>query len=145
MTTTLKTNSAVYSYTQDGYKKYNKQLRAGQKCPALNSILKDMEQFNLHNGITFRCVNYSRVEALVVDDIYYDKGFMSTSKLRVEALAFGGKNKALLRISSRSGRDISPLSSFEEEAEVLIPPGVKFRVIKRARFKDIPVIMLEEI
>ncbi|RIQ26858.1 ADP-ribosyltransferase domain-containing protein [Jiangella rhizosphaerae] len=64
--------------------------------------------------------------------IVADRGFASASASVSVAEAFRGGGNALIAIVGRSGADIRALSSFAHEAEVLYPPGTRFRVVARS-------------
>lgn len=61
-----------------------------------------------------------------------DRGFASASASASVAEAFRGGGNAFLTIVGRGGADIRALSSFAHEAEVLFPPGTRFRVVDRS-------------
>ncbi|MFB6324862.1 ADP-ribosyltransferase domain-containing protein [Pantoea deleyi] len=60
-----------------------------------------------------------------IGNVVTDFGFMSTSAKE----PFTGS--VLINIKGVSGKDISFFSEFPKEAEVLYPPGIKFKVIDR--------------
>ncbi|SDS00988.1 ADP-ribosyltransferase domain-containing protein [Jiangella sp. DSM 45060] len=61
-----------------------------------------------------------------------DRGFASASASRSVADAFRGGGNAFITVVGHSGADIRALSSFPHEAEVLYPPGTRFRVVDRS-------------
>jgi hypothetical protein len=82
-----------------------------------------------------------------------DKGFLSTSKDAGVAVRFSReksvKNSVLLVIKSKTGRDISSMSKFKKEKEVLMKPGVKLKFSSMGEVvydgKKSVVVSLEEI
>ncbi len=61
-----------------------------------------------------------------------DRGFASASASASVAEAFRAGGNAFITIVGRTGADIRALSSFAHEAEVLFPPGTRFRVVGRS-------------
>ncbi|WP_053206285.1 ADP-ribosyltransferase domain-containing protein [Jiangella muralis] len=61
-----------------------------------------------------------------------DRGFASASASPSVADAFRGGGNAFITVVGHSGADIRALSSFRHEAEVLYPPGTRFRVVDRS-------------
>ncbi|SDU89449.1 ADP-ribosyltransferase domain-containing protein [Jiangella alkaliphila] len=61
-----------------------------------------------------------------------DSGFASASASASVAEAFRAGGNAFITIVGRTGADIRALSSFAHEAEVLFPPGTRFRVVGRS-------------
>ncbi|PZF84975.1 ADP-ribosyltransferase domain-containing protein [Jiangella anatolica] len=61
-----------------------------------------------------------------------DRGFASASASAAVAHAFRAGGNTFLTIVGRSGADIRRLSLYEHEAEVLYPPGTRFRVLDRS-------------
>ena len=73
--------------------------------------------------------------------IVTENAFVSTSLDRSAAFE-GGMNFV---IRSKSGRNVSQISHFDFEQEVLFPPGTKFKVISNKLVNDTPTVTLEEI
>ena len=139
---------ALVEYTNESYKSINSALRNGQKVD-VNPIIEDLNSLPTHQGISYRGVSTSRLN-IEVGGTYSDPAFLSTSKVRVEALAYGNKeNKTLLHIKGKSGRDVSSISRFPEEEEVLFPPSTLFMVEDKKLLKiggtKIPVYILREV
>ena len=86
---------------------------------------------HVYRGLPNDCV-------LFTDDIYVDKGYMSTSKSMSNALAFSklSKHPALLIISFDNLRiiDVNKIISCNDEDEWLLPRGLSFRVSSSDRY-----------
>jgi hypothetical protein len=90
------------------------------------------------NGITWRGEHWeiSRrrelEKRLVVGGIYNPRRFFSTSsnKSIAEKFARNGNPdiRVIFRIRGKTGRDISSVSTYPEEEEVLFAPGAAFRI-----------------
>lgn len=81
-----------------------------------------------YEGTTFRGISSLPEDVLANNQpgrLVSDGAFMSTSS----GEPFGGN--VLIKVDGTSGRDISFLSEYPNEAEVLYPPGTKFEVINR--------------
>lgn len=73
------------------------------------------------------------------------QGFYSTSKSRYRARRFAGKSDILFEVHGRSGRDISAVSEFRRQREVLFAPERRFRVVSVKREGSILHVVVEEI
>jgi hypothetical protein len=71
---------------------------------------------------------------LKVGDIIEDKGFGSyTLRDKVTALDQffrQGQDNALMRVTSRNARNVSPVMEFQREAEHILRPGTRLRVVE---------------
>lgn len=125
---------ALYGYTtNEGYMALNPALR-GQTVltPELEAFAghatSGLSRLPAYEGTSFRGVSSLPEEVLANNhpgNVVSDGAFMSTSS----GEPFGGNIN--MKIKGVSGRDISFLSEYPNEAEVLYPPGVKFKVINR--------------
>ena len=131
-------------YTVDGYKPINSALRNGEYRVEVDDIIEDLLTLEPFEGITYRGMSKEVFKKSLKGKVFSDKAFLSTSKLRVEALAFGGEDRVLLRIEGRSGRSVEEISSYPDEEEVLFLPGTKFQVTDKKSYKGIPVYFLRE-
>lgn len=125
---------ALYGYTtNEGYTSLNPALR-GQTVltPELNAFAghaaNGLSKLPLYDGATSRGISSLPEEILSLNqkgNIVSDGAFMSTSS----ADPFAGNINIVVK--GTSGKDISFLSQYNHEAEVLYPPGTKFEVMQR--------------
>lgn len=78
---------------------------------------------------------------------YEEKSFSSASSDRQVGEDFAsGKFGVVLKIKSKTARDISPYMVATDQKEVLIQPNTKYKLVKTERIgKDTPLLHLEEI
>ena len=131
----------VYDYTtNDGYHTMNPALRGAPDTPIpsnvqtrIDNTLSGMNQLPEVSATTYRGTN-------VPDDVYThlqtgtgeytDKAFMSSSYNESVADNFqsGSKNSVVFEIDGNSGVDVSKLSAYGGEAEILFKPGTTFSI-----------------
>ena len=131
----------VYDYTtNDGYHTMNPALRGAPDTPIpsnvqtrIDNTLSGMNQLPEVSATTYRGTN-------VPDDVYThlqtgtgeytDKAFMSSSYNESVADNFqsGSKNSVVFEINGNSGVDVSKLSAYGGEAEILFKPGTTFSI-----------------
>ena len=131
----------VYDYTtNDGYHTMNPALRGAPDTPIpsnvqtrIDNTLSGMNQLPEVSATTYRGTN-------VPDDVYThlqtgtgeytDKAFMSSSYNESVAANFqsGSKNSVVFEIDGNSGVDVSKLSAYGGEAEILFKPGTTFSI-----------------
>ena len=131
----------VYDYTtNDGYHTMNPALRGAPDTPIpsnvqtrIDNTLSGMNQLPEVSATTYRGTN-------VPDDVYThlqtgtgeytDKAFMSSSYNESVAAKFqsGSKNSVVFEINGNSGVDVSKLSAYGGEAEILFKPGTTFSI-----------------
>ena len=131
----------VYDYTtNDGYHTMNPALRGAPDTPIpsnvqtrIDNTLSGMNQLPEVSATTYRGTN-------VPDDVYThlqtgtgeytDKAFMSSSYNESVAANFqsGSKNSVVFEINGNSGVDVSKLSAYGGEAEILFKPGTTFSI-----------------
>jgi hypothetical protein len=135
---TGKENTAVRQYTTCSYRKINGQLRRGTRLTQevktqvrlILSAMTKRERLPVHRGTVYRG---SRLPPYLMDNLrpgatFCDRGFMSTTK--IEKVAFSSMEGAVkFEIESKTGVDISKISSQKHEAEVLFRPGTKFEIV----------------
>lgn len=78
----------------------------------------------------------SLLDAMQVGDIFHDPAYLSTSTdpFVAEAFARGalaGQTPTVLTVEGTSGVDISQLSKYVDESEVLFPRGANFEIVAR--------------
>ncbi|MFU9137171.1 ADP-ribosyltransferase [Erwinia tasmaniensis] len=138
---------ALYGYTtNEGYTALNPALRgqtlltpeleafAGHATDGLNNLPS-------YEGITSRGVSSLPESILDLNqqgNIVSDGAFMSTSSSQ----PFSGNIN--MTVKGSSGKDISFLSQYNHEAEVLYPPGTKFEVMGRVEQNGRIELMYEE-
>ena len=144
--------SLMQRYTGPAYLEYNAALRVGSQegIQIGNKISGILESAPKFKGTTFRGIAFDTFEEVEkymdgsdIGSVFSDAGFMSTTLNRRIAENFTGASGVLLKIKSKSGVLISPVSSFADEVEVLFDYGKTFRVSKIN--KDLFEISLEEI
>jgi hypothetical protein len=129
--------SAVADYTGPGHDDLNSALRNGTmdasqqaRVEALNQAL---EKLPPHHGPVFRGTHLPDDELARYQPgvVVTERAFVSTSVDPAVArfAAFAGNVE--FKILSRTGRDISSVSTFPSEREVLFPTGVQFYVLDR--------------
>jgi hypothetical protein len=146
-------------YTRHGDQRMNGLLRTG-KAPQGNdekvkmmveSAVHGLNQLPDHSGVVHR--------GMVIDNdiadkyqeglVIQEKGFTSTSKKIGVAEGFSKpkewKTAVIMSITSKKGKDISNLSEYKFEEEVLFPPNTKFRVKSRKSDGLRTLIELEEV
>ena len=136
----------AYDYTsQSGYSAMNPALRAeassGTPIPPevqtrIDNTIAGMDHLDPYSGTTYRGTGvpedvYTHLSGGKGD--YSDPAFMSSSTRPSVAEGFennlGSDKPVSFEIEGRSGVDISPLSAYGGEAEILFRPGTKFDII----------------
>jgi hypothetical protein len=125
---------AIYRYTtNDGYTQMNAYLRgttsyapAGVKADVQNAI-SGLNKLPVHSGTTLRGTDIpqSVLNNTHVGGLYPDAAFQSSSTLAHVAEGFRVRNNgnAILHIDGRFGVDVSALSHYGKEAEILFTPS----------------------
>ncbi len=126
---------ALRSYTGEAFRTVNMKLRAGGYAgdPHLqayvDAALGGMSKAPKYRGWTNRGMSISAADLKAVKARYLpgsvveEHQFTSTSTAR----DFGGNVR--YRVLSKTGIDVSKFSQFPGEAEVLMPPGTRFRIV----------------
>jgi hypothetical protein len=130
-----KERSAVRQYTACAYTKINGQLRKGtgfsrEVKTQVRLILSAMRKRPVHRDTVYRgsVLPQSVMDELHPGATFCDRGFMSTTKIeKVAFISMEGSVKFV--IESKTGVDISSISSLKHEAEVLFRPGTKFKIL----------------
>jgi hypothetical protein len=124
---------AVRGYTSDDYRELNSALRTGDAAelsrldPYIRTATSGLNQLPAYRGTVFRGTHLSDEAAAnyVPGATVTERAFTSTSsELGAE---FPGNTKFV--IQSQTGRDVSQLSEFADEKEILFAPGTQFRVL----------------
>ena len=95
------------------------------------------------------------LQNLKVGDIIEDKGFGSYTTAdkpsTLDQFLRQGEDNAIMQVTSRNARDVSPIMEYQREAEHILQPGTKLRVtgIGGSSFSrkvgDVPTYLFEEI
>lgn len=136
--------ACVVQYTGSAYAVMNKQLRSGKMTAAVSEIVRatnaGLKKMPSHSGVVTRgsgnpgdLASYYEV-GMVIEE----RGFTSTT--RKSQTSFGGGD-IVFKIASRTGKDVSEISSHKGEQEVLFRSGSRFRVTSKAG----NVIHMEEV
>ncbi|MDB5064697.1 MAG: hypothetical protein JWM18_1131 [Chloroflexi bacterium] len=151
--------AAIRGYTTDegavaDYRRINSALRSGDSAaitrlqPYIAKIQAGLEHLPDHRGTVYRgttlrpevigrFVEAARSGHPIVEDAF-------TSTTSDPSVAFSGNTRFVIR--SAHGKDVSPISVFGTEQEVLFPPGTKFRVLSVTESSaGDHVIMLREV
>ena len=137
---------AVWDYSTDaGHRDMNQMLRTGPwdagVAERVESLRRALDTFPLHEGQTFRGTNLpdSVVRQVADEGILTDPGFTSSSvspKIAEQFMNVHGANPTRITLDGSTGVDIRPLSSAEEEVEVLFRDGTRFEVIENTLGPD---------
>jgi SPP1 gp7 family putative phage head morphogenesis protein len=131
--------AAIKAYTGAAYREVNRKLRDGLFAEDVylqawtDAAMQGLWKLPPWSGEVVRGITvgsaevtklkkFYRVGATVVED-----SFLSTSNA-AKGSGFGGNVR--YRIKTRSGRDVKPISSYKGEEEVLLAPGVAYKVTK---------------
>jgi hypothetical protein len=146
-------------YTADGYKAMNEGLRGSRTAlkataPVVKTAASALNRLPEVKGTVYRGANLDaeRLAKYKVGDIVAERGFTSTTVNKAMVMGQAAeqqfnKNSMFVIKSAGGGRDVSILSQFPEEKEVLFGPGTEFKVLKNAFDKKIGknVIYLQEV
>jgi hypothetical protein len=129
--------SAVADYTGLGHEDLNSALRNGSMDASqqahVEALNQALEKLPPHHGPVFRGTHLPDDELARYQPgvVVTERAFVSTSMDPGVArfAAFAGNVE--FKILSRTGRDISSISMFPSEREVLFPTGVQFYVLDR--------------
>lgn len=156
---------ALEKYTGPGYQRANLFLREGAGAVekrygkkamidveamvegttrALQQLPRAPSDMVLFRGATFK--DAAHLDALASGTEFESKAFLSTSRDPGVALGFGGgygdDPSVLYRIRKhQSGAILAPAVSDGAEAEVLFPPGTRFRIIGRQRVSETQLVV----
>ncbi|TDD71904.1 hypothetical protein E1262_04025 [Jiangella aurantiaca] len=135
---------ALHHYTTiEGVEEMNAYLRRPAEVPArrrpvLRRLIDDavagLAALPRFTGVAYRGTSLpaAQLPRWRPGVVVADRGFVSASASVSVAEAFRGGGNAFITVVGRSCADIRALSSFAHEAEVLYPPGTRFRVIGRS-------------
>lgn len=154
---TLYEKAVIYKYSNDGYEALNESLKHGKGHnknefgKLLDAALSKLPDFE---GLVYRNVTLTKdglrayEEAWAGNRPIREYAFISTSKSRFVAMAFGGD--VLFRIYSRTGKDVEKIARFgkyssSNEQEVLFKTNRRFNVLEVSRRESYTLISMEEI
>ena len=143
--------SAVADYTGPGHEDLNSALRNGTMDASqqahVEALNQALEKLPPHHGPVFRGTHLPDDELARYQPgvVVTERAFVSTSVDPAVArfAAFAGNVE--FKILSRTGRDISSVSMFPSEREVLFPTGVQFYVLDRTSDPDTGRTIIEMI
>ncbi|MGB0455101.1 MAG: ADP-ribosyltransferase [Bacteriovoracaceae bacterium] len=140
---------SVWKYTGGGYKKINEAFRKWydddgntrpgiearrlkvkkRYQPIIDSLVSALEKKTAYTGTVYRVLKMSRnnVKHFKVGEIVTLESFVSTS-LNINTYAPSGNDQDTFIIESKTGTDISSISLYEKEKEILFQTGRKFLV-----------------
>lgn len=141
--------NAIYGYTVADYQEINKYLR-GEKLPYLieeeqeglkvksNMLVKALRKLPAYKGTVYRGTELDDASILTImtmkpGDLIYMKAFTSTSLLKEKASGFS--TDVLFEIKSLTGRQVSHISEYPEENEVVLSPDTRYE-ISEISYKD---------
>ncbi len=129
--------SALSDYTGSGYRELNDALRSSavdaSQQARIEAIERALQQLPPYDGPVVRGTNLP-AEVLAQyrpGEYIIEKGFMSTTMNPVVAQSPAFAGNVEFRVLSSTGRDISAVSLFPSEREVLFPPGTRFLVLDK--------------
>lgn len=144
---------AIKGYTSEDYEMLNPALRNSdeKELNRLNPYIKVAEsglsQLPSYKGIIYRGVDLDKYPELVrkynVGEVITEKAFTSSSIVKERAF----NKDTLMIIESKTGKDVSFLSDYPDEKEILFKPGTRFEVEKVYRDRETGkrVIRLKEV
>lgn len=146
---------AIYWYTHQNTKPYTyKSLNAvmwGEPRPLKKELLElsshltiALEKLPPFNGVCWRTAVFDVTRQLAHPEgtVVQYPAFTSTSSQNRKQPKNGG---SYMVIMSSTGRDISGLSRFPNEAEILMLPGTNFRILTNELDSGTRVILMEEV
>lgn len=144
---------ALYYYSQDYYRKLNEVMRNKSSdseeyqkhAPFIKTLNLALGKLKDHKSIVYRGINLSdeQVKDFKEGEAVVFSSFSSASRRKQFSEQFS-KSVGFV-IQSKTGKYIQPFSVNKYEEEVLLPPGAKFKVIKKDRVGNRWLIELEEV
>jgi hypothetical protein len=129
---TLAQRLAVYNYTLAMFDIINPALYSGVLSGqhtgyvrVLDAALKKLPSIS---AVVYRGAKFAHLKVSHPGDITTLLGYTSTSTIREKAEDF--VKDCLMKINIRSGKDVSGFSNKPDEAELLLPRGIRLRVDK---------------
>lgn len=139
--------NAVEDYTTDKFQTINSELRSGgPESKDTKKIVKEVDSFLANSpkreGATVRSFDIGdgdseKIKSMLKEGgVFTDDAYVSTRKkpTLTDTIAFKDKSapggKVVMKVTGKSGVDISDISKNTGEGEVLYPRGTKFKVKK---------------
>ncbi len=145
---------SIARYTgKKGYKDIRRCMNESVGCNEnikkhITNISTALEKAPDHKGLVYRALSFSSTTGrdeflarVIRDNELVDKGFVSVAKERDMSMRFAGalketmidqhaaiKKSVLIRLESKTGADISKLSKYKGESEVLMKPGLHWEL-----------------
>lgn len=107
------------------------QLRQSPLFPLIHQAYSGVRKMPDYSGVVYRSAPSlppNVLEQYKVGETIDEKGFTSTSKKQGGQYGYG---KIRFTIRSNHGKDVSGISHYKDEEEVLFPPGTRFKVERR--------------
>lgn len=129
---------AMADYTGDGYRELNAGLRSGtldaSQQARIDAINKALEKMPAYQGAVFRGTDLPAdvLARYQPGTVVTESAFTSTSTNPAIAQSATFAGNAEFRIISSSGRDVSAVSNYAHEQEILFSSGSKFYVVNRS-------------
>lgn len=138
----LTPQDAAYLITYSGrrFREANSQLRKGKMASGYSGYVKGvnaaLDKLPPLTGTSYRSTSLSpkQLGSYIPGAVVKDPGFTSASAAPIDKKFSGYKSKeqdVTMEIHGRSGRDVSALSNYPNEHEVLFKSGTPFRVRER--------------
>jgi hypothetical protein len=129
--------SALADYTKMGYADLNSALRSdtvdASQHARIEALTKALQKLPPHEGTVVRGTNLPQevLEQYQPGAVVTENAFVSTSMNPAVAQSSAFVGNVEFRILSSTGRDISSVSMYPSEQEVLFPAGTRFYVLSR--------------
>lgn len=133
-------SAALDSYVGSGYKGINAALRSGDeisnfmqsKIDDINALMSPVEQdFIVYRGIDPKYLSKSEFKA---GEVLTSSGFTSTSRSPYTSLYFSENGGIMFQMRMKKGT--KALITNPYEAELILPHGTQFRVIREVKIAD---------
>ncbi|MER2566862.1 MAG: ADP-ribosyltransferase, partial [Myxococcaceae bacterium] len=135
---------SLREYTANGYVKMNEGLRGSKMAlkataPIVKTAASGLKAMPEVKGTVYRGANMTpeRLAGYKVGETISERGFTSTTLNKAMVLGKGpeqsfNKNTMFVIKSKGGGKDVSMLSQYPDEKEVLFAPGTEFKVLKNS-------------
>lgn len=128
---------ALADDTGSGYQELNTALRSGalesSHQTRISALMKALDKLPPHNGLVVRGTNLPAdvLARYQSGGIITEEVFISTTTNPAVAASPVFAGNVEFRILSISGRDVSSVSMYPEEQEILFPPGTQFYIASK--------------
>lgn len=141
--------STINWYTAGGHDKVNRHLREDYNAAILSEnvirLAEELDRLPTFAGLVFRWAFSSEITDWAVGAEVEYRQFLSTTHGNPYTLDLFAFRPVLITIISKSGRNISHLSQYPDEKEVLFVFGSKFVVRFIGKREEKTIVLLEEI